>query len=118
VGDRDGARAWIVRGAGAPEEPDWTDIDPAGRAFAYRPADQARVILTYAESGDLAHPRAERGEPGMSDLPDLPAAYAASAAFVGAAEAGLPPIVDDGGFGEALQPDEAPNKRPFLGFRR
>jgi HemY protein len=118
LGDRDGARAWIARGAGAPEEPDWTDIDPAGRAFAFHPADQARAVLTYAETGDLAHPRAERGEPGMSDLPDLPAAYAASAAFVGAAEAGLPPIVDDGGFGEALQPDDAPAKRPFLGFRR
>jgi HemY protein len=119
-GARDEARAWIARGAGAPEEPDWSDIDPAGRAFPYAPADWARMILSYADSGDLIHPRHERGEPGISDLPDIPAAYIESAAFVSAAESGdpFPPIVDDGDFGEALQPalGEAATRRS--GFLR
>ena len=105
-GERDEARAWIVRGAGAPEEPEWSDIDPSGRAFPYSGADWARVILAYAETGELVHPRHERAEPGISDLPDIPPGYAESAAFVGAAESGnpFPPIVDDGDFGDALQP--------------
>ena len=124
-GARDEARAWIARGAAAPEEAEWSDIDPAGRAFPYGPADWARLILTYAETGDLIHPRRERGEPGIADLPEIPAAYADSAAFVSAAEAGapFPPIVDDGDFGEALQPadsaGETPSRRPgLLGRRR
>jgi HemY protein len=115
-GDRDEARAWIVRGAGAPEEPDWSDTDPSGRAFPYASADWARVILAYAETGELIHPRHERAEPGISDLPDIPAGYAESAAFVSAAESGdpFPPIVDDGDFGDALQPagdGGPPNRR-------
>ena len=124
-GARDEARAWIARGAAAPEESDWSDIDPAGRAFPYGPADWARLILAYAETGELIHPRWERGEPGIADLPEIPAAYADSAAFVSAAEAGapFPPIVDEGDFGEALQPADtgegAPSRRPgLLGRRR
>ncbi|HXU99884.1 MAG TPA: heme biosynthesis HemY N-terminal domain-containing protein [Caulobacteraceae bacterium] len=122
-GEADEARAWIVRGAGAPEEADWSDIAPTGRAFAYGEADWARVILAYAETGELTHPRHERGEAGISALPDLPAAYADSAAFVSAAEAGdpFPPIVDDGDFGDALQPagDGAPpTRRGLLGSLR
>jgi HemY protein len=110
AGERDEARAWIARGAGAPEEADWTDIDPAGRAFVFTAADWGRYALAYGENGELLHPRHERGEAGISDLPDIPAAYADSAAFISAAETGepFPPIVDDGGFGEALQPAEAP----------
>ena len=67
----------------------------------------------------MIHPRRERGEAGISDVPDIPAAYADSAAFVSAAESGdpFPPIVDDGDFGEALQPavGETPVRRGFLG---
>lgn len=124
AGDRDEARAWIARAAGAPEEVDWTDIDPAGRAFAYGPADWSRLVMTYAETGELTHPRAERGEPGASTLPEIPAAYADSAAFVSAAESGapFPPIIDDGDFGEALQPADsdsgAPVRRGLLGRKR
>jgi HemY protein len=106
AGARDEARAWIARGAAAPEEAEWSDIDPAGRAFAYSPGDWARVTSAYAETGDLIHPRHERHEASISDLPALPAAYADSAAFISAAEAGdpFPQIVDDGDFGDALQP--------------
>ena len=105
-GDRDEARAWIARGAAAPQEAEWSDIDPSGRAFAYGPADWAAVILAYVETGALAHPRHERHEETISDLPQIPAAYADSAPFISAAEAGdpFPPIFDDGGFGEDLQP--------------
>jgi HemY protein len=105
-GDRDEARAWIARGAAAAQEAEWSDIDPAGRAFAYGPADWAAVILAYVETGALAHPRHDRHEETISDLPQIPAAYADSAPFISAAEAGdpFPPIVDDGGFGEDLQP--------------
>ena len=121
-GKRDEARAWIARGVAAPEEPDWSDIDPTGHAFPYLTADWARVILSYADTGDLIHPRHERGEPGISDLPDIPAAYADSAVFVSAAESGdpFPPIVDDGDFGEALQPaiGESPARRGLLGGRK
>jgi HemY protein len=124
AGDRDEARAWIARAAGAPDEPEWTDIDPAGRAFAYTDDDWARLVMAYAETGDLIHPRAERGEAGASSLPELPAAYADSAAFVSAAETGapFPPIVDDGDFGEALQPADSgealPARRGLLGRKR
>jgi HemY protein len=119
-GARDEARAWIARGAGAPEEPDWSDIDPTGQAFPYQQADWARLILGYTDSGELIHPRHERGEPGISDLPDIPAAYVESAAFVSAAEAGdpFPPIVDDGDFGEALQPALGETAARRSGFLR
>jgi HemY protein len=104
AGDRDEARAWISRGAAAPQEPDWSDLDPEGKAFAYTPADWARLVATYAETGELIHPRHERRERTISDLPQLPAAYADSAAFITAAETGAPLIIDDGDFGDDLQP--------------
>ena len=120
LGDRDEARAWVARGAAAPQEPDWSDLDPAGRAFAYTAADWARIALAYAGRGELAHPRFERGERGVSDLPELPAAYADSTPFISAAEAGVPaPIVDDGDFGEPLDEADAapdPPQRPRRAF--
>ncbi|MHB8530151.1 MAG: heme biosynthesis HemY N-terminal domain-containing protein [Caulobacteraceae bacterium] len=107
LGAADEARAWIARGAGAGGEPDWSDLDPqSGRAFAWPAADWARLIAAYAETGALVHPRFERGEAEIRDLPSLPAAYAESAPFISAAEAGeaFPPIFDDSDFGDALQP--------------
>jgi HemY protein len=116
-GDRDEARAWIARGAAAPQEPDWSDVDPAGRAFAYGPADWAVIVAAYAERGDLAHPRFERGERTLNDLPELPAAYVESAPFVSAAEPGWlpPPIIDDGDVTPDFEPGAAgpaPPARP------
>jgi len=109
AGSPDEARAWIARGAGAPQEPDWSDLDPEGRAFAYTREDWARLVSTYAESGELIHPRLERRERTMSDLPELPFSYRESSPFVRAAESGAPvmPIPDDPGLGELLQPAEA-----------
>jgi HemY protein len=116
-GDRDEARAWIARGASAPQEPDWSDVDPNGQAFAYGAGDWAAVVAAYAERGELVHPRFERGERTLTDLPELPATYAESARFVGAADAGWlpPPIVDDAGVGPDDEPDAAaptPPTRP------
>jgi HemY protein len=123
-GDRDEARAWIARGLEAPQEPDWSDLDPEGRAFAYTPDDWARIAAAYAERGELVHPRFERRERAISDLPELPAAYSDSAAFISAAEAGAPPplIVDDADFGDDLQTAEAapaapPRRRRAFGGR-
>jgi HemY protein len=88
AGDKDEARAFINRARGAPIDPDWSDLDPEGRAFAYAPADWARLVSTYAETGELIHPRLERRERVITDLPDLPMSYEASTSFLAAAEAG------------------------------
>lgn len=107
----DEARAWIARGAAAPQEPDWSDLDPEGRAFNYRRDDWTRLVATYGETGELIHPRLERRERGLSDLPELPAAYVESTPFVRAAEGDAPvlPIPDDPGVPE---PPAAPRGDP------
>ncbi|CAN7599843.1 hypothetical protein LJR164_004390 [Phenylobacterium sp. LjRoot164] len=87
AGQPDEARVWMARGVGAPQEPDWSDLDPEGRAFAYQPADWARLVVSFAESGELIHPRHERRERTMSELPELPISYADSAAFLAGHEA-------------------------------
>jgi HemY protein len=86
----------MSRGRAAPEEPDWTDIDAGGRAFAYAPTDWARLVSTYAETGELIHPRLERREPVISELPELPAAYEPGALFP-IAQGGLAMAFDDPG---------------------
>ena len=93
------ARAWSQRGLTAQGEPDWSDLDAEGRAFAYGQGDWTRLVSLWAETGELAHPRFERGERTLSDLPDLPATWAASAPFVPApAEAPVyVPLPDDPG---------------------
>ncbi len=109
VGDRDEARAWSARGAEAPQEPDWSDLDPEGQAFAYTAADWARIAQAWAERGELVHPRFERRERGFGDLPQLPASYVESTPFISAAETGQAalPIVDDSDFGFELDPAAA-----------
>ena len=95
----DEARAWMARGGGAAQEPDWSDLDPDGHAFAYAPADWARLASTYAETGELIHPRLERGERALSELPELPPSYEAGAAFAAADTVALAPD-DPGPFGD------------------
>lgn len=117
----DEARAWMTRGAEAPREPDWSDLDPEGRAFNYRRDDWTRLVATYGETGDLIHPRLERRERGLSDLPELPAAYVESTPFVKAAEAGAPvmPIPDDPGIPDYDPPPRGdPPPRPPATRRR
>jgi HemY protein len=110
AGAVDEARAWIARGAVAPQEPDWSDLDPEGRAFAYRPEDWTRLVAAYGETGDLIHPRLERQERTISDLPNLPVSYVESTPFLAAAEAGaaIMPIPDDPGVPDYARPPETP----------
>lgn len=75
AGRSDEARVWLARGISAPHEPDWSDLDPEGRAFAYHASDWARLVITYAETGELIHPRHERAERSLGELPELPLAY-------------------------------------------
>ena len=55
------ARIWMERAATAPSEPDWSDLDPEGDAFDYTDQDWRRLVFTFSESGELIHPRYERG---------------------------------------------------------
>lgn len=128
-GAADEARAWIARGAQAAGEPDWSDLDPEGRAFAYGQADWTRLVSTWAESGVLLHPRFERRERALTDLPELPGQYEASAPFLAAA-ADAPVFLapdDPGAWYEeprpkpapvAGQPDPAPEPPPAPRRRR
>jgi HemY protein len=110
------SRDWLARGATAPLEPDWSDIDEDGRAFAYDAADWARVVGVYAERGELAHPRFERGDAAYGEMPRVPAHYVESQPFTGAtwrdaAETGAAfvPIVDDDDFSDALMAGGRPS---------
>ncbi|MDC7683322.1 heme biosynthesis HemY N-terminal domain-containing protein [Asticcacaulis sp. BYS171W] len=84
--DIDSARNWVAKASLARSEPDWSDLDPEGKAFAYTPADWTALVLTYAETGALAHPRHERSEKGLPDVPDMPSRYMPSMPFVRAAQ--------------------------------
>jgi len=95
----DEARAWMARGGAAAHEPDWSDLDPQGRAFAYAPGDWARLVSTYAETGELIHPRFERRERVMTELPELPPSYEAANPFIGGADALALAPDDPGPFG-------------------
>lgn len=109
-GHSDEARMWLARGVSAPQEADWSDLDPEGRAFAYHASDWARLVSTFAETGELIHPRHERHERGLRELPDLPLSYgellAADAQdqspYAGAGE----------GFGEPYDDEDPPPPPP------
>jgi HemY protein len=101
----DEARMWMARGQAAPQEPDWSDLDPEGRAFAYQAGDWARLVATFAETGELIHPRFERRERTMSELPEVPMSYVDSAAFVPAD--GGPPVLYPAH--EAYVPEDEPD---------
>lgn len=111
AGQPDEARLWLAQGMAAPQEPDWSDLDPEGRAFAYQPSDWARLVITFAETGELIHPRHERRERSLNELPELPIAYADAAPFITADGLGSAPYpVDDEGYGDDDPPavDEPP----------
>ena len=112
AGRPDEARVWRGRGIAAPGEPDWSDLDPEGRAFSYQPADWARLAVSFAETGELIHPRHERREPGLSDLPDLPMSYAEQD-FTGL-EAPVPFPIGEGVQGEDEEEPEPPAAPPPL----
>ncbi len=60
-GDENGARTWLGQAAAAPRELDWSDLDPEGPAFLYDDSDWARLVYVFGDSGQLIHPRMERG---------------------------------------------------------
>lgn len=73
------AREWVACAAIAPAEPDWSDLDPEGPAFAYTDEDWARLIYTFGDTGALIHPRHERFEPARPVAPQALLESAASA---------------------------------------
>ena len=127
AGEADEARAWMARGAAAPQEPAWTDLDPKGRAFSYSAADWARLVASFSETGELIHPRLERREAVLTELPQLPAAYEAVGPYL-EADLGLGRAPDDpgdlaqdgegwrdaAGYGGAAWAEEAERPRPVL----
>jgi HemY protein len=58
--DKKGFDDWMQKAAVAPREPDWSDLDPEGSAFAYEDEDWARMVEAFGDSGKLIHPRLER----------------------------------------------------------
>lgn len=122
AGAPDEARMWLAKGAAAPSESDWTDLDPEGRAFAYQPSDWARLVVSFAETGALIHPRHERRERGMAELPDLPISYADPAGIEAQAHDPSPYLVGDGlyeeGDGEPPPPKGPQNPRGLPARRR
>jgi HemY protein len=108
---------WMAQGMTAVQEPDWSDLDPEGRAFAYQASDWARLVATFAETGELIHPRHERRERTLSELPELPLAYleAAPAFSDGlAVEPVLYPLPE----GHDDEADPPPPPPPRAGSRR
>lgn len=60
-GDESAVRTWLAQAAAAPRELDWSDLDPEGAAFMYDDSDWARLVYVFGDSGQLIHPRLERG---------------------------------------------------------
>ena len=58
--DKKGFDDWMRKAAVAPREPDWSDLDPEGSAFAYEDEDWARMVEAFGDNGRLIHPRLER----------------------------------------------------------
>lgn len=61
-GDADEAGRWRAMAATAAREPEWSDLDPRGQAFAYTRADWSRLVYEFGDTGRLIHPRYEASE--------------------------------------------------------
>ncbi len=119
-GEHDKARRLILEGVGAPQEPDWSDVDPTGPAFSYSEEDWARLVFVFGETGELIHPRHERFQPELIAAPALPLLPApkfrgetAPAEAPAPREPDLsPPSPDDPGpYGDPLEDDDDPEQR-------
>lgn len=121
-GDMAEARRWVAQAALAPGEPDWSDLDPEGPAFAYTREDWARLVYSFGDTGQLIHPRHERFErqrltaptdlllegpkedaddpPAIARAMDSPAKEKPTGANVAPVFYRNPPAPDDPGVGE------------------
>lgn len=59
-GDASEADRWGRMAASASREPDWSDLDPKGKAFNYETRDWARMVYSFGDVGELVHPRYEQ----------------------------------------------------------
>jgi HemY protein len=122
AGDEAGAREWLAKGANAPREPDWSDLDPDGSAFAYEDADWARLIESYGERGLLIHPRLERSDTERLVAPELAALTERTLAPGTQGSDAQPLVPDDPGIGAfdglGADEDETPpsGKKSWLNF--
>jgi HemY protein len=120
-GDDSGAREWLAKGASAPREADWSDLDPNGSAFEYEDADWVRLIESYGDRGVLVHPRLERSDAERLVAPELASLTQSDSATVTAELAGPAPSPDDPGLaafdGLGAPDDEGPGrKKSWLSF--
>ncbi len=58
-GDTEDAHRWAHQAASAAREPDWSDLDPDGRAFNYSDEDWSRLVYQFGDAAQLIHPRYE-----------------------------------------------------------
>ena len=115
-----GAKDWLGKGANAPREADWSDLDPDGTAFAYEDGDWVRLIESYGERGVLVHPRLERSDAERLVAPEL-ASLTATAAIDSQASASSPPSADDPGLAVfdglgAERDEDSAKKKSWLSF--
>jgi HemY protein len=121
-GDEGGAREWLGKGANAPREADWSDLDPNGSAFEYEDADWARLIESYGERGVLVHPRLERSDAERLVAPELASLTAPTTQPSTPMEGDVPaPSADDPGLAVfdglgANDDDDAAKKKSWLSF--
>jgi HemY protein len=122
AGDEDGAREWMAKGVNAPREPDWSDLDPDGPAFAYEDADWVRLIESYGDRGVLVHPRLERSDGERLAAPHLASLTQGVSTGLQSGQMTVSPLVpDDPGIGDGLDMDdddarEAQTKKSWLNF--
>jgi HemY protein len=115
-GDEQGAKDWLGKGANAPREADWSDLDPDGSAFVYEDGDWARLIESYGERGVLVHPRLERSDAERLVAPELASLTQTAAPNESSSSA---PSADDPGLAvfDGLGGDEdAAKKKSWLSF--
>lgn len=109
AGDAAGARAWTAKAASAAREPDWSDLDPDGEAFAYEDSDWARLVEAWGDRGVLIHPRLERSDAERLAAPELARVQSAadptpSAAAVNPDDPSLAAYEGLGGEDETVKP--------------
>ncbi len=73
--DHEGSARWSRAASASAREPDWSDIDPDGRAFDYGLEDWGRLAYAFGDNNTLIHPRHETygGELGATAHLALPA---------------------------------------------